>query len=64
MNALVNPKLSYADLAGAGARRISVGGNLAWVGMAAVARAATEMRDQGDFSSIDVGMNVSDLLGD
>ena len=62
VNVLARPKLSFDDIAGAGARRISLGGSLAWVGIAAVARSAAEIRDRGDFSSIDVGMNVDELL--
>ena len=62
VNVLARPKLSFDDIAGAGARRISLGGSLAWVGIAAVARSAAEIRDRGDFSSIDVGMNVDALL--
>lgn len=64
VNVLARPKLTLSEIAASGARRISLGGSLAWVGVAAMARAATEIRDRGDFSSIDVGMNVGDLLGD
>lgn len=64
VNVLARPKLSFDDVAATGARRISLGGSLAWVGMAAVARSAAAIRDRGDFSSIDVGMDVSVLLAD
>ena len=34
-------------------RRISVGGALAWVGLNAAVRAATELRDQGTFGYLE-----------
>lgn len=63
VNVLARPKLTVAEIAAAGATRISLGGSLAWVAMAATANSATEIRDQGDFSSIAVGMRVDELLG-
>jgi 2-methylisocitrate lyase-like PEP mutase family enzyme len=41
-----------AEIAGAGARRVSVGGALTWVAVAAMADAARAMRDEGDFSAL------------
>lgn len=45
------PKLSFADLADAGAQRVSVGASLAFVAVAAVAEAAEAIRDDGNFEA-------------
>ncbi len=50
VNVLARPGLSFAQVAGAGARRVSVGGGLAWVGVKAVVEAAAALRDSGDFA--------------
>ena len=50
MNVLARPKLSVAEIVGAGAQRISVGGALAWVAVKAFADAAVAIRDTGDLS--------------
>lgn len=49
VNVLALGNLSVAEIADAGARRISVGGGLAWVAMNALADAAAAIRD-GDLS--------------
>jgi len=49
VNVLALGGLSLAEIAGAGARRISVGGGLTWVAMNALADAAAAIRD-GDLS--------------
>jgi 2-methylisocitrate lyase-like PEP mutase family enzyme len=54
VNVLARPGLSLADIAAAGARRVSVGGALTWAAVAALAGAAERMRDDGDFSALDV----------
>src|SRR5205823_4082387 len=51
VNVLAHPQLSLAEIVDAGAQRISVGGSLAWVAVNALAAAAAEIRDRGDFSS-------------
>jgi 2-methylisocitrate lyase-like PEP mutase family enzyme len=40
------------EIVEAGARRVSVGGALAWTAIEAMAQAAEQIRDQGDFSSL------------
>jgi 2-methylisocitrate lyase-like PEP mutase family enzyme len=50
VNVLALPTLSLAEIVDAGARRISVGGSLAWSGVNAVIAAAVAIRDRGDFS--------------
>ena len=51
VNVLAHPGLSLSEIADAGAQRISVGGALAWVAVAAMAAAAQEIA-AGDFSSL------------
>ena len=51
VNVLALGGLSFAEIAGAGAQRVSVGGALAWVAMNAFAEAARAIRDDGDFTS-------------
>jgi 2-methylisocitrate lyase-like PEP mutase family enzyme len=52
VNVLARPALSVAEIAGAGARRISVGGSLAWAAIEAMAEVATRMREAGDLSGL------------
>ncbi len=50
VNVLAVPSLTVAEIFGAGAQRISVGGGLTWVAMNALVDAATAIRDRGDLS--------------
>src|SRR5205814_2641681 len=52
VNVLALPGMSLMEIVGAGAQRISVGGGLAWVTVHALAAAAHDIRDHGDFSSL------------
>jgi 2-methylisocitrate lyase-like PEP mutase family enzyme len=52
VNVLARPGLSFAELAAAGAQRVSVGGSLTWVAVKAMADAAVAIRDSGDFSAL------------
>ena len=52
VNVLALPNLSLAEIAAAGATRVSVGGGLTWVAIDAMAVAATAIRDFGDLSSL------------
>jgi 2-methylisocitrate lyase-like PEP mutase family enzyme len=52
VNVLALSNLSVAEIAAAGARRISVGGGLTWVAIDAMAAAATAIRDVGDLSRL------------
>ncbi len=54
VNVLARPGLSMSEIVTAGAQRISVGGSLAWVAIEAMADAAEQMRDEGDFSGLKV----------
>jgi 2-methylisocitrate lyase-like PEP mutase family enzyme len=52
INVLARPGLSIAEIVEAGGQRISVGGALAFVAAGALAAAAEEIRDSGDFSAL------------
>ena len=53
VNVLALGGLTRDEIAGAGAQRISVGGALTWVAVAAAARAATAIGERGEFSVLD-----------
>ena len=60
VNVLARPNLTVAEIAGAGARRISVGGALTWVAMSALVDAAAAIRDDGDLSVLGGRSSVLD----
>ena len=62
VNVLARPDLTLAQIAAAGGRRISVGGALAWVAADALAAASQRIRDEGDFSALDVHVRPQDWL--
>jgi 2-methylisocitrate lyase-like PEP mutase family enzyme len=62
VNVLARPDLTVAEIAAAGARRISVGGSLAWATIEAMAAVATRMRDDGDLSGLRGGAQVEGWL--
>jgi 2-methylisocitrate lyase-like PEP mutase family enzyme len=62
VNVLAVPALSLAEIVEAGAQRMSVGGALTWVAVDALAAAAIEIRDRGDFSSLRGSTPLSDWL--
>jgi 2-methylisocitrate lyase-like PEP mutase family enzyme len=62
VNVLARPDLSMREIADAGGRRVSVGGALTWVAVGAMAAAAEELRDRGDFSSLGVRLPLGDWL--
>ncbi len=63
LNVLAFPSMSLAELAEAGAQRVSVGGSLTWAAVEAAAAVATAMRDDGDFSGLRGGDRVAGWLG-
>jgi 2-methylisocitrate lyase-like PEP mutase family enzyme len=63
VNVLALGGLSFAEIAGAGAQRISVGGGLAWVAVAAFADAARAIREDGDFSALGTRVPIREWLG-
>ncbi len=62
VNVLALPGLTMSEIVAAGGHRVSVGGGLAWVAVNAMAAAAEEMRDRGDFSALATSRSVSDWL--
>jgi 2-methylisocitrate lyase-like PEP mutase family enzyme len=61
VNVLGHAGLSFADIAASGAQRVSVGGALTWVGVAAAAEAAERLRD-GDLSVLTARPPLADWL--
>jgi 2-methylisocitrate lyase-like PEP mutase family enzyme len=61
VNVLAVSSLTLAEMAEAGAQRVSVGGALTWVAVKAAADAAEAMR-AGDFSALDARVPVGDWL--
>jgi len=62
VNVLAVAGLSFADLVAAGARRVSVGGSLAWVAVRAMVDAAEAIRDAGDFSALRARLPLDEWL--
>jgi len=60
VNVLALPGMTFAEIAEAGAQRVSVGGALTWVAVDAMAAVATSIRERGDFS----GLRRSPPLGE
>ena len=63
LNVLARPGLTMHDIVAAGGRRVSLGGSLAWVAVAAMVSAAETIRDEGDFSPLRVRLALGDWLG-
>jgi 2-methylisocitrate lyase-like PEP mutase family enzyme len=59
VNVLALSNLSFAEIADAGAQRVSVGGALTWVAVKAAADAASAMRE-GDFSALSARVPLAD----
>jgi 2-methylisocitrate lyase-like PEP mutase family enzyme len=64
LNVLARPGLSLREIAAAGGQRISVGGALTWVAVGAMAAAARELHETGDFSALDASVELGDWLRD
>jgi 2-methylisocitrate lyase-like PEP mutase family enzyme len=62
VNVLAVPALSFDEIAGAGAQRVSVGGALTWVAAKALADAATAIRDRGDLSALAARVPLDEWL--
>jgi 2-methylisocitrate lyase-like PEP mutase family enzyme len=62
VNVLARASLTFDEMAGAGAQRISVGGALTWVAAAALVTAAERIRDSGDFSGLAKGVKIDEWL--
>jgi 2-methylisocitrate lyase-like PEP mutase family enzyme len=62
VNVLGHAGFTLAEIFEAGAQRVSVGGALTWVGVAAAAEAAVALRD-GDLSVLTARVPLADWLG-
>ena len=62
LNVIGFPPLTMAEIVAAGGQRISVGSQLAWVAAGAMARAAEEIRDTGEFTAFAERVPVKDWL--
>ena len=62
LNVLAHPRLSMSEVVEAGGQRISVGGGLTWVAVAAMAGAAQEMLESGDFSVLAARVRIDEWL--
>jgi 2-methylisocitrate lyase-like PEP mutase family enzyme len=62
VNVLARRDLTMAEVFEAGAQRISVGGALTWSAVNAFAAAATEIRDNGDFSGLGDSSKLEEWL--
>ncbi|HEY7705831.1 MAG TPA: isocitrate lyase/phosphoenolpyruvate mutase family protein [Gaiellaceae bacterium] len=63
VNVLARPNLTFAEIAGAGAQRVSVGGSLTWTAVGAFAAAARDLRQRGDFASLGPSPPLDDWFG-
>ena len=62
VNVLAVAVLSLAEIFGAGAQRVSVGGSLTWVAVKAMADAAAAIRDHGDLSALAAKVPLDEWL--
>ena len=62
VNVLARANLTFAEIADAGARRVSVGGSLTWVAVAGLVSAAVQIREHGDFSVLAKGVEIDEWL--
>jgi 2-methylisocitrate lyase-like PEP mutase family enzyme len=62
LNVLARPNLTFAEMAEAGAQRVSVGGALTWAAVAAAAAAAERILE-GDYSALAARAPIDDWLG-
>jgi 2-methylisocitrate lyase-like PEP mutase family enzyme len=60
VNVLAVADLTLAEIFGAGAQRVSVGGSLTWVAVKAMADAAVAIRDDGDLSALAARVPLED----
>jgi 2-methylisocitrate lyase-like PEP mutase family enzyme len=63
LNVLARPGMRVSEIVEAGGHRISVGGALTWVAVEAMAAAAEEIRDRGNFSSLEAQTRIKEWLG-
>jgi len=65
LNVLAHARLTMTEIVAAGGQRVSVGGGLTWVAVAGLVGAAERIRDDGDFSVLDVSLpHLREWLGE
>ena len=62
VNVLARSGWTMAEVADAGAQRVSVGSRLTWVALAAMVSAAEEMRDEGSFAGLEARVDLGAWL--
>ncbi len=62
VNVLARTGWTMAEVADAGAQRVSVGSRLTWVALAAMVSAAEEMRDEGSFAGLEARVDLGAWL--
>ena len=62
VNVLAYPGITVHEIAQAGGQRISLGGALTWTAVEAMAHAAEQIRDHGDFSSLARATRIQEWL--
>lgn len=63
VNVLARPGLSFAELAEAGANRVSVGGSLTWAAVRSMVEAAKAIIEDGDFAAMSASPPPDSWLG-
>jgi 2-methylisocitrate lyase-like PEP mutase family enzyme len=63
VNVLAYPGLTMREVVSAGAQRVSVGGALTWTAIEAMARAAEQILDHGDFGALASASRIRKWLG-
>jgi 2-methylisocitrate lyase-like PEP mutase family enzyme len=63
VNVLARPTLTFAEMADAGAQRVSLGGSLTWTAVGATVAAARDILERGDFSSLGSSPPLQDWFG-
>jgi 2-methylisocitrate lyase-like PEP mutase family enzyme len=63
VNVLAHPGLHRDEVFEAGAQRISLGGALTWVAASAMAEAAEQIRDDGEFAALRPPVKLKEWLG-
>jgi 2-methylisocitrate lyase-like PEP mutase family enzyme len=58
VNVLAHPGLTMDEIVEAGAKRVSVGGQLTWVAVGALAAAARQIRESGEFSALAADVQI------
>ena len=62
VNVLALPNLSMSEVVEAGAQRVSVGSQLTWVALGAMAEAAQRLREGGDFGALAAEVKLKEWL--